>query len=300
MQRFGAGVQPVGVGRVGPVAGLVHLHDLVPGPERLGQPGAFGGLQRTRRQRVEADAGRQHQALLRAADGHVHAPFVMAVVGAGQARDGVHQQQGRVARRVDGPAHGGDVRGHARGGLVVHHAHGADPALRVLAQPRLDQAGLHAMAPARRLGQVFIGAAIGQELGGQAQARGHLLPQRGEVAGLEHQHMVARAERVDQGRLPGARAGGRIDHHRMPGLEDLLDAGQHLQAELAELRPPVVDGGQAHGPQDAVGNRAGAGDLEEVAARGMAVEREHGASFSRKCQVGLRGRMFANFCIQNS
>src|SRR5256885_13016286 len=77
----------------------------------------------------------------------------------------------------------------------------------------------------------------------------------------------------------------------MPGLEDLLDAGQHLEAELAELRPPVVDGGQAHGPQDAVGNRAGAGDLEEVAARGMVVEREHGASFSRKCQVGLRERV---------
>src|SRR5258708_11510811 len=39
--------------------------------------------------------------------------------------------------------------------------------------------------------------------------------------------------------------------------------------------------------------------LEEVAARGMVVEREHGASFSRKCQVGLRERVLANFCIQN-
>jgi hypothetical protein len=62
-------------------------------------------------------------------------------------------------------------------------------------------------------------------------------------------------------------------------LEDLLDAAQHLQAQRAELGPAVVDGGQAHGPQDAVGHRARAGNLEEVATGGMDVELQHGLSF---------------------
>jgi MFS family permease len=43
-------------------------------------------------------------------------------------------------------------------------------------------------------------------------------------------------------------------------------AREHLLAQRAELGPAVVDGGQAHRPQDAVGHRAGAGDLQEVAA----------------------------------
>jgi hypothetical protein len=47
------------------------------------------------------------------------------------------------------------------------------------------------------------------------------------------------------------------------GLEDLLDVGQHLQAQRGELGAAVVDGGQAHGPQDAVGHRRRAGNLQE-------------------------------------
>src|SRR5687767_15463355 len=50
------------------------------------------------------------------------------------ARDGVHDQQRRVAGSVDGTAHAGDVRGDASGGLVVHHTDGLDGVLRVGAQ----------------------------------------------------------------------------------------------------------------------------------------------------------------------
>ena len=64
--------------------------------------------------------------------------------------------------------------------------------------------------------------------GSQAELGGHGLPQRGEVAGLVHQHLVAGRERVEQRRLPRAGAGGGIDEHRARGLEDGLDAGQHL------------------------------------------------------------------------
>src|SRR5688500_20294646 len=69
----------------------------------------------------------------------------------------------------------------------------------------------------------------------------------------------------------------------MAGLEDGLHAGQHLLAQAGELGPAVVDGGQADGPQDAVRHRAGARDLEEVAASEVVVELQHGvASFAYK------------------
>ena len=66
---------------------------------------------------------------------------------------------------------------------------------RVGLQPRLDHVGLHAAAPALDAGQA-------QEFGLQAQARGHLVPQAGEVAGLVHQHLVAGAEHVGTAPLP--------------------------------------------------------------------------------------------------
>ena len=49
----------------------------------------------------------------------------------------------------------------------------------------------------------------------EAEALGHLLPQRGELAGLEHQHAVAGRQRVDERRFPGAGAGSGVDDHRI-------------------------------------------------------------------------------------
>ncbi|MNT63776.1 hypothetical protein D3C72_2016200 [compost metagenome] len=95
------------------------------------------------------------------------------------------------------------------------------------------------------------------------------------MTGFEHQHVVARAERVDQRGFPGARARGRIDDDGLLGLEDLLDVGQDLAAQRAELRAPMVDGRIAHRTQDAVGHGARSRDLEEVAAGGVEVELDH-------------------------
>ena len=58
----------------------------------------------------------------------------------------------------------------------------------VLAQARLDLVGLDAAAPVRRFRQQRVAAGQRQDLGRQAEARRHLLPERREVAGLEHQH----------------------------------------------------------------------------------------------------------------
>ena len=88
--------------------------------------------------------------------------------------------------------------------------------------------------------------------------------------------VIAGAQGVRKRRFPGAGAGGRVDHHGMPGLEDLLDALQNPQAQHAELRAAVVDGRIAHRAQDAVGHRGRTGDLQEVAAGGVEVEGDHG------------------------
>ena len=94
---------------------------------------------------------------------------------------------------------------------------------------------------------------------------GQPLPQHGEVPGLDHQHPVARRQRVDQRRLPGAGAGGRVDHH-LPrlGPDDPLHAVEHAPTQLRELRPAVVDGRPVHGAQHAVGHVRRPGDLQEV------------------------------------
>ena len=51
----------------------------------------------------------------------------------------------------------------------------------------------------------------GKEVDGQRQPLGELVPQRGEVAGLGHQHAIARRQRVDERRFPRAGARRRVD-----------------------------------------------------------------------------------------
>ena len=83
----------------------------------------------------------------------------------------------------------GDVASDAGGGLVVHDAHRLDRMLRVGAQALLDHVGLHAAAPAR------FDARHARNSGSSPSRMRHLVPQRREVAGLVHQHRVARAQR---------------------------------------------------------------------------------------------------------
>jgi hypothetical protein len=282
LERFVEAVEEVGVGGRRPVAVGVHGDDLVPRPECARQRRRLRRLEGTRRDRVEADPGRHHQALLRAADGDVDAPVVVAQVGAGQARDRIDQQQGRMAGGVDRLANRLDVGKRAGRGLVVDDANRLDLLLAVLAQARLDLLGLDAAAPVRRFRQERVAARRGEHLGGEAEAGRHFLPEGGEMTGLDHQHRIAGAQGVDEGRLPGAGARRRVDDDRMACLEDLADVDEDLPAEGAELRPAVVDRRQAHRPQDAIGHRARPGDLQEVAAGGMEVEVEHDGVWWRR------------------
>ena len=101
---------------------------------------------------------------------------------------------------------------------------------------------------------------------GQAEALGHLLPQRGEVTRLEHEHFVARLERIDDGGLPRAGAGRREDDHRPLGAEDRPETFGDLRHEARELRTAVIDRRPIHRPQDSIGDIGRSGDLEEVTA----------------------------------
>ena len=71
---------------------------------------------------LNAETGRQHQALLRAADRHVDAPLVMAEVDRGQRGDRVDDQQRGMAGGVHRRADLGDAAGDAGRRLVVDDA----------------------------------------------------------------------------------------------------------------------------------------------------------------------------------
>ena len=79
-------------------------------------------------------------------------------------------------------------------GLVVHD------------HDRLDRVGLVGGKLGLELGRIGAAAPVaGNEIDLDAPAPGHVVPQRREMAGLDHQHLVAGRERVDDRRLPRAR-----------------------------------------------------------------------------------------------
>ena len=129
---------------------------------------------------------------------------------------------GGVDRRADL----GHAARHAGRGLVVDDHHRADR--------RVARAGPPRRARGRRRGASRPGTHTTSRPSRSAIAA----PQRREVAGLEREHAVAGRERVDQRRLPRARARRRVDDDRAVGLEDVPQAVEHLEAELARTSGP--------------------------------------------------------------
>ena len=188
---------------------------------------------------------------------------------------------------------------HAGRGLVVHHADRLDRRSRRSWRRRASiRSGCDAAAPRPRAGR-SPGRCPGsaQELGLAGRGAGAIFCQSDakwpvSTISTASPGLIS----VDERRLPGAGARCRVDDDRMAGLEDLLHAGDDLLAERAELGPAVVDRRQAHRPQDAVGHRARAGNLQEVAAAGMLVEGEHGSSLRSALSLSCtRGLVKANF-----
>ncbi len=228
--RFVEPVEEVCRRRVGEVPARVRFPHVAPVPVGAAEARAPVRLERLRAHRVERQSRRQHQPLLRAGDGDVDAPFVEAEVERGEARDRVDHQERRVARRVDRAPHVGDGRDGARGGFVVDDADGLNCVVAVLPQSRLDPVGIGPAPPVAL-----------QRLGVEAEPARHLGPERGEVAGLVHQHLVARVEHVHERGFPGASPGGGKDEDLAPGLEDPLHAGKRAAAHGGKVRSAMVN-----------------------------------------------------------
>src|SRR6185437_10138362 len=254
------------------------------------------GGERFLRDRVEAEPRRQHQAFLRAADGDVDAPFVVAIVMDAQRGNGVDQQQrgmlGAIERLAD-RRHRTDDAGR---GLAVNDHDGFDGVALIGGQPALRLGRVDRMAPIAR-----------HELDLQPMSLGHDAPQRRELPGLEGEHLVARRQRVEQRGFPGAGARGGKDRHRSGGLEQPAHAGANRLAQLDIVGPTVIDDRVVHRASDAIGNVARSGDVEEMAAAphhlghgtdapfGNAAENLTGSAPDRKC--GVTPRMLARLPI---
>ena len=117
------------------------------------------------------------------------------------------------------------------------------PVLAVGGQLLLDQRRVDAVPPV-----------AGHELDLEPEPRRHLPPQRREMAGLEHEHMVARRQRVDQRRLPRPGARRRVDHDGAVGLEHPLHAGDDLLPERRRI--PARDGRSSASRSPATPGRA--------------------------------------------
>ena len=83
--------------------------------------------------RVEAQARRQHQALLRAGERDVDAPLVVTQVDRRERRHRVDEQQRRMPGAIDRLPDLGQPAGHAGRGLVVHDEHRPDAVVAILA-----------------------------------------------------------------------------------------------------------------------------------------------------------------------
>ena len=108
-----------------------------------------------------------------------------------------------MVRRRHRTPHLGHAGGHAGRRLVVNDGDRFDLPVAIVDEDRMHDIGIDAVPPVCR-----------HELNVQAKPHGHVAPQHGELAHLEHQHGVAGRQRVNERRLPRAGAGGGVDDHR--------------------------------------------------------------------------------------
>ena len=142
-----------------------------------------------------------------------------------------------------------------------------------------------------------------QEFGDQAQTRRQFLPEHRELPGLAHQHAIARRQRIDQGRLPGPGAGGRIDHYVRIGLEYFLETCETRFAQRGKIGAAVIHGGKIDRPQDPVRHVGRTRNLEEMAA-GVVFHGDLAFAFKTErtgCSKGVQHCINrAIFCIMNA
>jgi len=137
-------------------------------------------LFRARARGDEAEAGRGHQALLRARHRDVDAPGVHLERHAAERRDRIDHQQRVVAGRAHRLPDRLDVVDHPGRGVDLRDQQRLDLTLAVGLQPRLDRRGLDGAAKV-----------AGQDLDLRPQHARGLAPADREAAAFQHQHLVA-------------------------------------------------------------------------------------------------------------
>ena len=80
----------------------------------------------------------------------------------------------------------------------------------------------------------------GNQVDDQAQACGNLLPERREMAGLGHEHLIAGRQGVHQRGLPRAGSGSRIDDDRAARTEHRAQPLEQLLAKNGKLGTAMV------------------------------------------------------------
>ena len=204
--------------------------------------------------RVEAEARRQHQALLRAGNGDVDAPGVVLVFQRAEAGNGVDHQQRRMLGAVEQLAdflRMGDAAGR---GLVVHDHTALILCVLVGGEPLLD------LRRGRRRGASRSGMKSTSSLNFSAMPRHSVA--NWPVSAISTLSPGDSVLTIAASQAPVPDDG--IDDDRLLGAEDALDAGQHLMAELGEFRTAMVHGRHVHRPQHPVGYVGRSWNLEKM------------------------------------
>mmetsp|Transcript_15485 Transcript_15485/g.41582 ORF Transcript_15485/g.41582 Transcript_15485/m.41582 type:complete len:225 (+) Transcript_15485:479-1153(+) len=131
----------------------------------------------------KAEAGREHETLLRACYGNIDAPGVHVEFDRADRGHTVYQKHCIVFERIEHLAHSVHVCVHASGGLVLHDAHCFD--VRVL-----PQLGLHSLVR-----EPFAPLDV-QSNGPQPEPRHHIDPQVRKLAEPYREHLVPTTKRV--------------------------------------------------------------------------------------------------------
>src|SRR6266481_8115330 len=93
----------------------------------------------------------------------------------------VHHVERGMAGLVDGFTDFRHAAGDSGGSLIVYYHDCANLMIAVRNQPLFYMGWIHAMTPV-----------AGNKLHVQSPAHSHLLPERGEMPGLKHKHLIAR------------------------------------------------------------------------------------------------------------
>ena len=214
--------------------------------------GPVGGLGSWRGSH-KRQAGRHHQALLRARHRHVDAPAIHFEFHAADRGDAVDHEQGGMTGGIDGRADGRNVVDHARGGVDLHDQDSLDAVRRVSMEPGFDRRGVDGAPP------------VGSEtLNLEPEQIALLTPASGKTPAFKHQDVVTPRQGVGEGGFPGAMAIGDVDINRTCGAEY---SGEVLQALLRSFQQVVgvdIDGRPVHGLEHDFGNVGRAGNGQKL------------------------------------